>query len=412
MTQAELLQWIDAQADAMAQWVWELAEINSGTYHLAGVERVAQRVIDAFAPLGCTAERVPLPPERSMDGRGELIELPLAPALRFVKRPQAERRALLCIHLDTVYPPEHPFQQVTRIDADTLRGPGVVDAKGGLVVLLTALRAFEQSDAAAALGWEVILNTDEEIGSPGSAGLLLEAARRNHAGLVFEPALPDGSLVGARKGSGNFTVVVRGVAAHAGRDFSAGRSAIVALARLVEHLDRLNGARPGVIVNCGRIEGGGALNIVPDLAIGRFNGRAGTIEEQHFVESAFTGLSSRLDLASGVHLTVHGGFHSPPKPLDPRCQQLTAEVQAAGRALGLELAVHPSGGTCDGNRLAAAGLPTVDSLGPCGGDLHSASEFLSLSSLTQRATLCAMTLMRLADNAAGIFGTPRSRPND
>ena len=151
------------------------------------------------------------------------------------------------------------------------RGPGVIDAKGGLVVLLTAIDAVERSDLAGNLGWELFLNTDEEIGSPGSAAFFAEAAKRNHLALLFEPAMPDGALVSERKGSGNFSLVVRGRAAHAGRDFSAGRNAIVAAADFAVAVHRLNGTIPEVTLNVARIDGGGPANVVPDLAVCRLN---------------------------------------------------------------------------------------------------------------------------------------------
>jgi glutamate carboxypeptidase len=279
------------------------------------------------------------------------------------------------------------------MDNQTLRGPGVVDAKGGLVVLLTALRALERSEVAHNVGWEVLLNTDEEIGSVGSAPLLHEAAKRNHVGLVFEPALPDGSLVGARKGSGNFTVVFRGRAAHAGRDFNLGRSAILSAAEFVTRLDAAQRDLPGVTINCGRIEGGGAVNVVPDLAIARFNIRVTHPQDQVAVEQRIAELAKQAGGREGIAVQIHGQFSSPPKPMDTRSARLFEAVESCGKQLGMNLEVHPSGGTCDGNRLAAAGLPVVDSLGPCGGHLHSEQEYLLIDSLPQRAKLTALLLL-------------------
>src|SRR5207253_7136774 len=131
--------------------------------------------------------------------RGEPVEQPLGRALRATKRHEPSSgvavRVLLNIHTDTVYPLDHPFQSVTRIDEHTLRGPGVIDAKGGLVVMLAAIEALERSALAPQIGWEVLLNPDEEIGSPGSAHLFKEVASRHRVGLVFEPAIGEGNLV-------------------------------------------------------------------------------------------------------------------------------------------------------------------------------------------------------------------------
>ena len=158
--------------------------------------------------------------------------------------------------MDTVYAVDHPFQKSVRIDDKILRGPGATDAKGGIVVMLVVLQAFERSPWAEKVGWEVLINPDEEIGSPGSAPLLIQAAKRNHLGLVFEPSLPDGNLVGARKGSGNFTVIARGKAAHAGRDPQLGRNAIDALARFIVALASLDDSGDATTTNVGSHPGG------------------------------------------------------------------------------------------------------------------------------------------------------------
>jgi glutamate carboxypeptidase len=228
----------------------------------------------------------------------------------------------------------------------------------------------------------------------------MEAARRNDVGLVFEPALADGSLVGARKGSGTFTIVARGREAHAGRDFHIGRSAILALAEFISKLDASQHDLPGVTINCGRIDGGGAVNVVPALAIGRFNVRVTNPHDQVDVESRITQLAQAIAASrEGISIQVHGGFHSPPKPLDPQSIKLFEAVQSCGKELGLNLSIHPGGGTCDGNRLAIAGLPVVDTLGPRGGHLHSDQEYIRIDSLTERAKLVTLLLDRLSQGA-------------
>src|SRR6266542_4277447 len=153
--------------------------------------------------------------------------------LRLVRHADAAVKVLLNIHYDTVYPAESKFREVSWADAKTLRGPGVLDAKGGILVMLMAVRALERSNISGRVGYEIVLNPDEEIGSPGSGDLIVEAGKRCDCALLFEPAFSDGWLIDQRKGSGNFVFVVRGRAAHAGREFQLGRSAIVAAAELV-----------------------------------------------------------------------------------------------------------------------------------------------------------------------------------
>jgi glutamate carboxypeptidase len=349
-----------------------------------------------FASLGGEEKTVELGTQQVVEMDGKLVNMPLGKALSITKRPDAGLRVLLCGHLDTVYSVGHPFQRCVRLDENRLQGPGVTDAKGGLVVMLLALEALERGPWAESLGWEVLINPDEEIGSPGSAKLLVAAAHRNRLGLVFEPALPDGGLVGQRKGTGNFTVVVRGRAAHAGRDPDAGRNAINALARYIVELNDLHGHDQGITVNVGTIRGGGPVNVVPDLAVCRMNVRVKEPEEQRRFEANLARLSGSINALDGISLELSGGFTRPPKLLDAETCQMLDHVAECGRDLGLSISWRVSGGACDGNNLAAEGLPTVDSMGVRGGNLHSSEEYMFIDSITERAQLTALLLMKLA----------------
>jgi glutamate carboxypeptidase len=406
----EPLAWIDAQRETMTRLLIDWANINSGSLNLDGLSRQADAIAHEFAPLGGEMRLLETDAAESIDPRGNIVRLPLGRAISITKRADAPVRVLLNIHYDTVYGADHPFQRAQHRDTDTLSGPGVADAKGGIVVMLTALRAIERSSALRErLGWEVLINPDEEIGSPGSVGLLREAAKQNHYGLVFEPATPDGNLIGARRGSATFTVVVRGRAAHAGRDFQLGRSAILALADLIRTIDESQRALGGgVTINCGKIEGGGAVNVVPDLAIARFNARAVNAEEQHAIESLLAREVEALSRRDGISATLHGKFFSPPKPLDERSARLMDQVLSSARELGMNLTHKPGGGACDGNKLVAAGLAVVDTMGVVGGELHSEREYVRLDSLVPRAKLAALALVRLAGGGGGGGGGTRA----
>lgn len=393
---ASVLRWVDQQRERMRGLVAEWASINSGSYHVEGLEKLSGSLQHYFSGLACEARRVALPPQQVITARGDRSELPLGPVLSFRKRSGASLRVFLGIHIDTVYGRDDPFQSVEEADANTLRGPGVADAKGGIAVMLVALEALERSTVADRIGWEVLLNPDEEIGSPGSAPLLKEAAGRNHLGLVFEPAYADGTMVGQRKGSGNFSVVFRGRSAHAGRDFSQGRNAVLAAADFAVRAAGINGSIPDVTLNVARIEGGGAMNVVPDLGICRLNARVGTAQQQRQVEDQLARIASEVAAKHEVTLSFNGGFSSPPWVPDERSLELMEHVRRCGQELGMEVRFQPSGGASDANKLAAAGLPVVDTMGPRGGNLHSPQEFLLLESLTETAKLAAMFLMRLA----------------
>lgn len=386
---------IDAQRERMARRVARWADINTGTGNTAGLDELLALLRAAFEALGGEAEEICLPPHQAVDAGGQVAPVPLGKALAVRKRPGAPLRVFLGCHADTVFPPGHPFRKAVREDDAVLRGPGVADAKGGIAVLLAALEALEASPFAGGIGWDVLINPDEEVGSPGSAPLLVQRAVRNDIGLVFEPSRPDGTLVGARKGSGTWTAVMRGRAAHAGRDPHRGRNAIEALAEFILSLRALSGEGDGITVNTGHVAGGGPANIVPDLATCRFNVRVATREDRRLAEERLRRLLETFNGREGFSLSLHGGFARPPKPLDAASEALLRHLAACGRELGLSLSWQPGGGACDGNILVAQGLPTVDSLGPRGGAIHTPEEHLLVDSLPERARLTALLLMKL-----------------
>ncbi len=395
-TRDAALAFLAAGAAGMRAETIALAGINSGSYHAAGVNRVREALATLFADLGAEAEILPSPPLAVLDDDGRRRERPLGDGLRLRKRPDAPFQVFLCGHMDTVFPADHPFQAVTALDDDTLGGPGVADLKGGLVLMHRALLALEHSPLADRIGWEVLLNPDEEIGSPVSAPWIVEAARRADVGLIYEPAFPDGSLAGRRKGSGNFALLARGRAAHAGREHHLGRNAIRLLSEALVAIDDLNGERAGVTFNPGFVHGGGAVNIVPDTAVGRFNIRVEAPEDTAWCERELAAIIDTLNERDGLSLELHGGFTRPPKVPGADAERLFDLARDCGASLGVDLAVKPTGGCCDGNNLAAAGVPNIDTLGVHGGAIHSSDEWMRVSSLVERGQLSTLLLLRLA----------------
>jgi glutamate carboxypeptidase len=218
------------------------------------------------------------------------------------------------------------------------------------------------------------------------------------AALTYEPALPDGTLAGARPGSGNFSITLHGKAAHAGRNPEDGRNALIAAADLAM---RLNSAKaPGLKVNPARIDGGGPNNMVPDLAILRVNLRPMTPEDMINAADILKSHVAAVESEHGVHAHIHGGFNRPPKPIDASAEKLFHLVRDCGRDLGLALEWRSTGGVCDGNNIAACGVPVVDTMGPRGGAIHSEDEFLIVDSLAERAQLSTLTLLRLAERGS------------
>ena len=388
-----------ASSEPMLEQVLAWAAVNSGSRNLAGLERMAELLADAFAALpGALRLEHPQSVE-AVDGAGKSVKIKHGRHLHLSVRPTAPVQLLLTGHMDTVFGADHSFQQVRWLENRVINGPGVADMKGGLAVMLAALKAVERSAEADRVGYEVVINSDEEVGSLASADLLAQSAKGKRAALTYEPAaLPDGTLAGARPGSGNFAIVVRGRSAHAGRNPEDGRNALLAAADLALRLDRLK--REGLTVNPSRIEGGSPSNVVPDLAILRVNLRPSTpqieVSARREIDEAVAVVAADRD----VEIQLSGGFGRPPKPLTPQAEALFKLVKQAGADLGQEIGWQPSGGVCDGNNIAACGVPVVDTMGVRGGKIHSAEEYLIPESLAERAALSALTILRLIGEAA------------
>jgi glutamate carboxypeptidase len=268
--------------------------------------------------------------------------------------------------------------------------------KGGLVVMLAALQAFERTPHATRLGYEILLGPDEEIGSQATAPLLEEAARRHRLGLVFEPARANGDLVKSRKGTGIFTLTCHGRAAHAGRAPEEGRNAILALCDILPKAEALTREVPGLMVNVGAIRGGGAANIVPDRAEAVLNARVTRLgDDAHFLKR-LNDLCAPWHTREGYRIEIGGGFNRGPKVESPAEIAMFHEWRQGARELGLDFDWQHVGGGSDGNILSAAGLPNLDGLGCVGDHLHSPEEFCHLPSLVQRAQVAALFMHRVA----------------
>jgi glutamate carboxypeptidase len=391
-TELDLLEM--ARAQPMLAQVERWSAINSGTRNVAGLATIAADLANAFSALPGEIALIAPEPAESVGADGIVSAIEHGRHLHLNVRPDAAVRMLFTGHMDTVYPVDHPFQSLTMRDDGTLNGPGVADMKGGLALMLAALTAIEASPFGDRIGYEVLINSDEETGSFSSARLIAQAAQGKVAALTYEPALPDGTLAGARGGTGNFSIVVHGRSAHAGRNPEEGRNAILAAADIALRLAEARG--PRLAVNPARIDGGGPNNVVPDLAVLRVNFRPATHDEiaraQAQIDSAVAMVGAKHD----VRIEVHGSFNRPPKPIDAGAEKLFTLVKSSGADLGLDIGWRHSGGVCDGNNIAACGVPVVDTMGARGGAIHSSDEFLILDSLAERAALSALTIARIA----------------
>jgi glutamate carboxypeptidase len=384
-----------AAAEPMLDQVLDWSAVNSGSRNLDGLGRMSSLLGDAFSALPGSVVLVDAEPVDAVDPSGRKIDLQHGRNLHLKVRPDAPVQLLFTGHMDTVFAADHPFQHTRWLDDEVLNGPGVADMKGGIAVMLAALKAIEVSEAAANLGYEVIINSDEEVGSLGSASLIAAAARGKKAALTYEPsALPDGTLAGARPGSGNFAITIHGRSAHAGRNPEDGRNAITAAAHLTLLFEAMR--QPGLSVNPARIDGGSPTNVVPDIAVLRVNLRPATAELQRIASAMIDEAIALVSSERDVRIDLHGGFARPPKPMTPEAEALFNLVRQAGADLGQTIGWQASGGVCDGSNIAACGVPVVDTMGVRGGKIHSMEEFLIVESLKERAALSALTIMRLS----------------
>lgn len=388
-----------AAAAPMLSQVENWAGVNSGSRNLDGLATIGARLAGAFADLPGELQLVEPGPVDAIDAAGKAYEVPHGRNLHLKVRPDAPVQLLFTGHMDTVFAADHAFQSLSWLEpGKVLNGPGVADMKGGIAVMLAALKAVEASPAASVLGYEVVINSDEEVGSLGSAGLIAEAARGKRAALTYEPsALPDGTLAGARPGSGNFAFTVHGRSAHAGRNPEEGRNAIIAAADLAMRLKAAVG--PGLKVNPAKIDGGSPNNVVPDLAVLRVNVRPDTLDDQARAQALIEATVATVAADHDVRIDAHGHFARPPKPMTPETEGLFNLVKQAGADLGQPIAWKSTGGVCDGNNIAACGVPVIDTMGVRGGSIHSMEEFLIVESLAERAALSALTILRLAEGA-------------
>ena len=387
-----------AATQPMLRQVEQWAAVNSGTGNLAGLAQIASLLADAFAPLPGAVRLVDPAPEEAILPDGAVQTIQRGQHLHLSVRPTANQRLLLTGHMDTVFPVDHPFQAVREIEPGVINGPGTADMKGGIAVMLAALKAFETSPQASALGYDVLINSDEETGSASSAALIADLARGKIAALTYEPAaLPDGTLAGARPGSGNFSFIITGKSAHAGRNPEDGRNALLAAAALALDLAALR--KPGLTVNPAKIDGGGPNNVVPDHAVLRVNLRPATPELETEAKAMIQKIAAQVAAQHDLHIHMHGSFGRPPKPMDAKAEALFTLVKQCGANLGQTIAWKASGGVCDGNNIAACGVPVVDTMGVRGGAIHSADEYMIVESLAERAMLSALTLHRIANGA-------------
>ena len=302
---------------------------------------------------------------------------------------------LLLGHFNTVWPVGALDRMPVLHANGRLHGPGVFDMKAGIGIAMLAVRALVETGTPLTRRLVMLWTTDEEVGSGTSRAAVEDEARRSDAVLVLEPSLPGGAVKTARKGCGEYELVVRGIAAHAGVDPSKGASAIHELARQILRLEQLHDLDHGVSVNVGRVSGGTRTNVVAQEARAVVDVRATTEADASRVDAAMRGLTP---VDSRTTLTVTGGIDRPPLERTDRVVRLYRRACTVAADLGLNLAEGSTGGGSDGNFTAAVGVSTLDGLGAIGEGAHALHEHVEVAALPDRAALVAGLIASLVSS--------------
>ncbi len=311
---------------------------------------------------------------------GDVLEL------RFGPKHSAKKPILVLGHLDTVWPVGTLAHMPWTESTDTLSGPGTLDMKAGVVMALTAIEALNTLRISRPI--ILLLNSDEEIGSPVSRPITERLALESSAVLVLEPA-QGLALKTARKGVGHYVVEVTGVGAHAGVDFQAGHSAILELARLIQTISGFTDLSRGLTVNCGVIAGGTRSNVIASQAHTEVDVRIAKASDAKLVEKLFHSLKAT---DPRCQIKVTGGINRPPMERRPGTVALFKQAKKLAAELGFPLEEAATGGGSDGNFTAALGIPTLDGLGAIGSGAHAAHEHILTAHLIPRTALLAALL--------------------
>jgi glutamate carboxypeptidase len=370
----DLLTQLQRDLPETLEFLERMVNMDSPSLDKTLVDRFARFVGSQFEAIGGRAEYIPA--ERFGD---HLI-------VRF--EGVSNERILLLGHTDTVFPAGEAAKRPFKITDNRATGPGVFDMKAGIAVMWSALRALVELPQSVT----VLLNSDEEVSSVSSRDLIQREAAAASAVFVLEPSLPGGVLKTARKGVGRFTVKAIGRAAHAGIDPERGINAIEEIAHQLLRLQGLSDPGRGTTVTVSLIQGGTRVNVVPAEAAVEVDVRISTVEEAERISGVLRELQPHLP---GARIEVRGGISRPPMERNADTARLFSLARAVGSELGLDLHEGSTGGASDGNLTSALGIPTLDGLGPIGGNAHSPDEFVEAASLPGRAALLAGLILRL-----------------
>ena len=361
-----------------------LVNIDSGSSNKKGIDAIGQVLTDEYEKLGFVVEVI-----EEKDNGNNLV----------IKHKEAKKTDIIIVaHMDTVFRDGTAKERPFSIKGDRAYGPGVIDMKSSHVALIYAIKALLHASKKSYQTIQIILNSDEEIGSPTSRKVIEREAEGKRYALIMEPARKDGSLVSARRGGGRYTLFVKGKAAHSGIEPQNGISAIEELAYKVIKLHALTNHEEGISVSVGLIEGGESVNTIAPSAVAHVDVRISRQDQATSIDSQIREICATPDV-EGTSIVLEGGLNRPPMVKNQGTIQLLEIIKEVGAAHDLKITDIATGGGSDASFTSALGVPTVDGLGPIGGNAHSEDEYLEIPSLVERAHLLAQVIERLSEDS-------------
>lgn len=366
----------------MLNMLEKLVNIDSGSNDKAGVDKVGEVLREKYKQIGFFSE------VHESEQYGNSI------TLRHEETTNPD--ILILAHMDTVFPAGTASKRPFTISGGKAYGPGVIDMQASQVMLFYTMKFLIEQQMSAYKHVEIVLNSDEEIGTISSRQLIEKKAQGKKAVLVLEPARKDGSIVSSRRGSGRYELNIKGRAAHSGMNPEDGINAIEELGHKILQLQSLSDPDNHLHVNIGIVEGGASVNTIAPSAKALIDVRISTALQGEEIDKKIQAIG-RQKTIDGIELTLTGGINRPPMELTEGVQKLVDIVQNEAQKLGLNVGHTATGGGSDASFTAAMGIPTIDGLGPVGGGQHSSEEYLLVDSLQERMKLFINVLQRLSE---------------
>ena len=375
-----LVDLVKVKMEEMLNLLEKLVNTESGSYFKQGIDAVGTVLSKEYESVGFDVH------VHHQEERGNNL---------VIRHPDATRpKVMIVAHMDTVFPRGTVEKRPFKMEGNYAYGPGVVDMKASLVSVLFAMKTLVERQDDAYKNVEIVLNSDEEIGSRHSRPLIEQIGKEKEYALIMEAAGKDGSIVTQRKGGARYKIKVEGVPAHSGSEHEKGRSAIEEIAYKTIKLHEITDYKEGITVNVGLLKGGTSANTIAPVAEAEVDVRITKLEQIKEVERKMKEICSEPTI-KGTKTKLAGQLNRPPMLKTKKSIKLIRLVQEIGEEMGIEIKEAFRGGCSDGSFTSSMGIATVDGLGPIGGNGHRDDEYLDILSLPERTALLAETISRL-----------------